>query len=564
MGRLFFILFIVSSLLACNRTVSDDTHLSTNTSREEIEDSLSQRIIELTDSIHCLNDSINKCLKQVKLSTPNVEVNLLLDSIDKAHKTELNIYIDSISRIEAQNDSISSVLAESGMAEHTWQQKVSQHIICIIILILLLLIVAGRFILRKILKYVSRKKEKKVKQEESGSEKSTDDTLSNEENENLMTHDSVSSVNEYPDSLQLLQTIQENQEKLLEKLENLPVEKQQEEKGKDCKNQEERIHSVVNQVIDRAKGEISKTLKKAIEEKQEQFRLEFEEKKNELKKEAEEKIARQKAKEIEDIRTNLELKQKECDKAVRELNSTKQELRGKEDELIRKKAEVSRLNEAQKTFTSQLTSVAFAQPYSKQIEKLVGVVNQIVTKGLSLLKYNLEDPYHLLKALTRFTKQLYEIDASAFTLDMAMAAKSHFAFKDSPIASFNQDENDDKLQLAVKQYYFEKYLKTYIDAAVVLNETLAGLHYIIKDLDASKCEVFDELRKDLERECDALGIQVTSVKLFEYVGQKIDLVVEPIDVEIGSTGQILEINNCQVALKGTNAQTDKISVKIKK
>ena len=311
MGRLFFILFIVSSLLACNRTVSDDTHLSTNTSREEIEDSLSQRIIELTDSIHCLNDSINKCLKQVKLSTPNVEVNLLLDSIDKAHKTELNIYIDSISRIEAQNDSISSVLAESGMAEHTWQQKVSQHIICIIILILLLLIVAGRFILRKILKYVSRKKEKKVKQEESGSEKSTDDTLSNEENENLMTHDSVSSVNEYPDSLQLLQTIQENQEKLLEKLENLPVEKQQEEKGKDCKNQEERIHSVVNQVIDRAKGEISKTLKKAIEEKQEQFRLEFEEKKNELKKEAEEKIARQKAKEIEDIRTNLELKQKE-------------------------------------------------------------------------------------------------------------------------------------------------------------------------------------------------------------------------------------------------------------
>ena len=97
MGRLFFILFIVSSLLACNRTVSDDTHLSTNTSREEIEDSLSQRIIELTDSIHCLNDSINKCLKQVKLSTPNVEVNLLLDSIDKAHKTELNIYIDSMS-----------------------------------------------------------------------------------------------------------------------------------------------------------------------------------------------------------------------------------------------------------------------------------------------------------------------------------------------------------------------------------------------------------------------------------------------------------------------------------
>lgn len=565
MGRLFLILFIVSSLFACNRTDSDDTHLSTNTSWEEKEDSLSQRIRELNDSILSLNDSIKKCLKQVRLSTPNAEVNLLLDSIDKSHEAEVKIYIDSISRIEAQKDSISSILAENGMTEHTWLQKISQHIICIIILILLLLIVAGRrFNLRKILKYVSCKKEKKVKQEESGSEKSTDNTLINEENGNLMAYDPVSSVNECSVSLSLLQTIQENQEKLLEKLENLSVGKQQEEKGKGYKNQEERIHSVVNQVIDRTKIEISKTLKKAIEEKQEQIRSEFEEKKNELKKEAEEKIIRQKAKEIEEIRTNLELKQEECDKAVKELNSTKQELKEKEGELTRKKAEVSRLNEAQQAFTSQLTSVKFAQPYSKQIEKLVGVVNQIVTKGLSLLKYNLEDPYHLLKALTRFTKQLYEIDASAFTLDMAMAAKSHFAFKDSPIASFNQDENDDKLQLAVKQYYFEKYLKTYIDAAVVLNETLAGLHYLIKDLDASKCEIFDELRKDLERECDALGIQVTSVKLFEYAGQKIDLVVEPIDVEIGSTGQILEINNCQVALKGTNAQTDKISVKIKK
>lgn len=260
---------------------------------------------------------------------------------------------------------------------------------------------------------------------------------------------------------------------------------------------------------------------------------------------------------INDLKTDRANTQKDLDETNKRLIDTTESLN-------KKVAEVKRLEEAQETFTTQLASVPFAQPYCLNIVKLTEVVDEITREGCALLNNDLEDRYYIYKALAIFTQRLEKFNQADFTTEVKMATRSHFALKSSKLAGFDQSQTPDKLEMATKQYFFDTYLKTYINAAVVLNETLAGMHYLIKDLDTSSCKVFNDLRTKLESACRDLGIEVSSVKVFDNVGQNTTIqVVDRINFDSGNSGQILEIKNCGVRLAGGMMPQERIQVIVK-
>lgn len=259
---------------------------------------------------------------------------------------------------------------------------------------------------------------------------------------------------------------------------------------------------------------------------------------------------------IDDLKTDKANTQRALDETNKRLIDTTGSLNKKIDE-------VKRLEEAQEAFTKELASVPFAQPYCQNIVKLAEVVNEITREGCALLNKDLEDRYYIYKALASFTQRLEKFNQADFTTEVKMATHSHFALKSSKLAGFDQSQPD-KLEMATKQYFFDTYLKTYVNAAIVLNETLAGMHYLIKDLDASSCKVFNDLRTKLESACRDLGIEVSSVKVFDNVGQNINIqVVERVNFDSGNSGQILEIKNCSVKLAGGVMPQERIQVIVK-
>lgn len=289
---------------------------------------------------------------------------------------------------------------------------------------------------------------------------------------------------------------------------------------------------------------------------------ELESTKGQLEKEKQDNIKKEKEisalnAQVSDLKTAQANTQKTLDK-------TKKELTDMTESLTKKVAEVRRLEEAQAAFTTQLASVPFAQPYCQNIAKLTEVVKDITDKGTALLDKNLGDKYYIYKALATFTQRLEKFKQMDFATEVKMAAQSHFALKSSTIAGYDQNDPANKLETATKQYFFDTYLKTYVNAAVVLNETLAGMHHLVDGLDASSCKEFDNLRTRLESACSALGIEVDCVKVFDKVGQNTNIkVIRSVNADFGERGQILEINSCSVKLTGGNMPGGEIQVIVK-
>lgn len=268
-----------------------------------------------------------------------------------------------------------------------------------------------------------------------------------------------------------------------------------------------------------------------------------------------------KIKELDKTISNLTIEKANTQKA---LDDTTSRLRGTTESLNKTIAEVHRLEEAQAAFTKELASVPFAQSYCQSIVRLTEVVKDITTKGVALLDKDLSDKYFIYKALATFTQRLDKFKQMDFATEVKMAAQSHFALKTSRIAGYDQSQTPDKLEKATKQHFFDTYLKTYLNAAVVLNETLAGMHHLIDDLDAPSCKAFDDLRTRLDNACRDLGIEVSCVKVFDNVGQNTNLqVVSSVPFDSGNSGQILEIKNCSVKLAGGMMPHEKIQVIVK-
>lgn len=265
-----------------------------------------------------------------------------------------------------------------------------------------------------------------------------------------------------------------------------------------------------------------------------------------------------KEEELKDAKEKAEKKYKE--KSLSYEKSQKELLETQTDR-DKKIIEVKQLKIAQEEYTNSLERVPFAEQYSKQIHKLMELGGKIQTSAYSLLDSNVEDPYFIMKALSKYGKMIDGINMENFYTDINLASKAKFILKDSFLAKFKEDNKE--IDSIMRSYFFNQYLEKYINAIMVLNETMCGLKLLLPELQ-SKVGSFEQYRNELLEFAKKLKINVLFVKVGDMAGVNIDLKPTAVDVEIGKPGQILEIQNCIVYQSDKSKPQTRINVTIKK
>jgi hypothetical protein len=150
-----------------------------------------------------------------------------------------------------------------------------------------------------------------------------------------------------------------------------------------------------------------------------------------------------------------------------------------------------------------------------------------------------------------------------FAADVLNIANVQFVYKQQTVAKYDQ-RDEKQFYASMKLFFYDSYLKNYISALMVFNETLAGMHHLVDGLTEKDTEVFQQLREELQSVFKALEIEVHSVKIFDSIADNIDLKVDlrPLDFDCPS-GTICQIDSCIVYLAGGNKPTDKIHVVVK-
>lgn len=284
---------------------------------------------------------------------------------------------------------------------------------------------------------------------------------------------------------------------------------------------------------------------------------------------------REKCKHIKDeVTSEMQKKIDKVDGELRattgELNSTKDKLRATASELNTTKENLSEANarievlkKGQEEYSSKITFVPYAHEYSAKILELLNISNEI-QDGIDLLfKNDIEDPYHLFKAIAAFRMRLSKINMTKFETEVEMAAKKQMTFTGNGLANLASLKEVEK-PLQVRQYYQRNFLFKYIEALHIFNETLIGMPKLIEDLSGKDIGVFVQIREKLAKIYSELQISVICPKLFESIGKNMDLHIdETIDANF-EPETILEIKNCLVFSSEADRPMDKIHVKIQK
>lgn len=293
----------------------------------------------------------------------------------------------------------------------------------------------------------------------------------------------------------------------------------------------------------------------------------------------------QKDTELKNAHCKIETIKEDCKREFDKKYSALQEAKEKSDrELISSKEECRRLTNnvavldsdlkaanvviatkeaAMEKFTSRITFVPFAEKYCIEIKKLINVADKIAKEAECM--YNLDtiqDPWHIIKAISKYSTSVWDINLEQFFTEVQMVCSGQVVLNDTLLSKFKQDSPAAELENSLKGYFFNSYLEKYINALVVFNESLAGQHVLTAGVQASETEIFRNFRKEITEIVDSLGITVMSVKLFEDIGQKVDLQVEMGDFGEFAPGSIVEIENCIVYLTGSTKPDTKIKVKV--
>lgn len=263
-----------------------------------------------------------------------------------------------------------------------------------------------------------------------------------------------------------------------------------------------------------------------------------------------------------ELNTEKEQAQKQVE-AVRE--EEKQNAKNRITELQKShQDEVERLEAAQKLYTEKIAFVPYAAQYAKDISSLIDTVNEINNSAMELAKADVEDPYLILKAIRIFNLAQSEIDYEDLLLDVSLAAKNDMSFANSGISNL-KTVAPDQMFSSLRSYFLSAYLEKYINAAVVYNESLAGLDRLVVGLDSSLTAPFKQYREQLKDCCKRLGIAVISVKLFDTLGDNVDLKATMVDFDDRlPADSIIAIENCLVYPEGGRRPTEKIFVKAQK
>ena len=245
------------------------------------------------------------------------------------------------------------------------------------------------------------------------------------------------------------------------------------------------------------------------------------------------------------------------------LDQTQQVLNRTINDRDAKAKQIVSLEKSQEQFTRSLSSVPFAEKYCKQIQLLIKLGSQILKDANSLMEIGVKDPYFIIKALAKYGKSIDAIDMVGFLTEVNMAAKAQFVFKESSLASPSFSSASKDIEIIVKEYFFKQYLEKYINALMVLNESMCGLSLLIPEI-KSQVGIFEKYRNSIVECSKQLQISILYVKVGDMAGENVDLKAKTIDVRIGKPGQILEIENCIIYPISSPKPQTKIKVTIKK
>lgn len=214
-------------------------------------------------------------------------------------------------------------------------------------------------------------------------------------------------------------------------------------------------------------------------------------------------------------------------------------------------------------YKEKVTFVPFAESYCNNIMKLISIAGKVANEAVILSNSQIvDDPWHILKAISKYSASVWGINMVKFLSEVEMVCSAQVVLKGTLLARYGSDMSADELENSLKNYFFNSYLDKFINALVVFNESMAGIDGLVKGISNSDTEKFRIYREEINEVLKALGITVLSVKLFDDIGQKLDLQVEVGDFGNFNPGTILEIGNCIVYLTGGNKPEAKIKVKV--
>ena len=335
-----------------------------------------------------------------------------------------------------------------------------------------------------------------------------------------------------------------------------------------------------SQEIEKLKIEIQ-SLKKSLEESEQEIKNTTVLKdKNQLKldkvtqdynilKESSEKIEQRVKEEcqakIDEQKIQIESLTDEKDSLKNDLTATRTSLEKIKNELSDAKNKIIAKENALERFSRTITDIAPIKQYALYLEQLLNLGDKVEKCAISLLSLpDIEDDYLINKYITRFRASMTDVDMQMFITDALNAAKAQFAYKTQLFANYDQ-KDPTVFHESVKMYFFDTYLKKYLDALVVFNETMIGMQFLTDGISEQAVTKFIKIRKELQNVINKLEIEVISVKIMDSCEDNLSLSVMPKSLDFDCPqNSICQIDNCIVFLKGSNLPNEKIKVIVKK
>lgn len=247
-------------------------------------------------------------------------------------------------------------------------------------------------------------------------------------------------------------------------------------------------------------------------------------------------------------------------KTTAELNETAAKLNSTETSLKEANEENNNLNNRLELYNTILTDVPFAKDYAASVSKFINLANEVNGSALKMLELDVEDPYNLMKYISRYAKTVASIDMQTLVTELRMLEKGNMVLVGSTLATYNKTNSDEELKSSTCQYFFTSYLHNLVDGLVVLNECMAASDRLVDGVTRDDVRVFADYRNRIQNACNELGIEVENVCLFDKMGAKIDLSVQLVDLGF-EAGDILDMENVIVYLRGSRRPDVKIRVK---
>lgn len=243
-----------------------------------------------------------------------------------------------------------------------------------------------------------------------------------------------------------------------------------------------------------------------------------------------------------------------------ELNETAAKLHSTETSLNEATEANNNLNNRLELYNNILSDVPFAKEYASSVGKLVALANEVNDSALKMLELDVEDPYNLMKYISRYAKTVASIDMQTLMTELRMLERGSMVLVGSTLATYNKSNSEEDLKSSTCQYFFSSYLESLVDGLVVLNECMAASDRLVDGVTREDVRVFADYRARIQNACNELGIEVENVCLFDKMGAKIDLSVQLVDLGF-EAGDILDMENVIVYLKGSRRPDVKIRVK---